>query len=124
VGCDSFAENWRSIGETYCQYSGYNYDCGVVNDMAASLYADFVVCSACTWDEVFSAFLLDDESRQRWLRDIQYARKGFYSASAQVYPRSHVGGLSSSTASSYFLGVEAGLATLRMSSTSMYVMLK
>ena len=124
VGCDRFADNWRTIGEMYCQYSGYNLDCRGVNQMAASLYADFVVCPACTWGEVFGAFLLDDESRQRWLRNIQYARKGYYSTSAQVYPRSHIGGLSSSTANSYFFGVQAGLAMLRMDSTSMYTILK
>lgn len=124
VGCDYFADNWRSIGETYCQYSRYNLDCTGVNNMAASLYADFVVCPSCTYDEVFSAFLLDDSSRQRWLRDIQYARTGYSLAAAQVYPRSHIGGLSSWTANAYFFGVEAGLATLRMSTTSMYVMRK
>ncbi len=124
IGCDRFADNWRSIGETYCQYSGFNYDCKGVNEMAASLYADFVVCPACTYGEVFGAFLLDDPSRQRWLRDIQYARKGYYSASAQVHPRPYIGSLSSSTANSFFIGVQAGLAMLRMDSTSMYVNLR
>lgn len=120
VGCDHFADNWRSIGETYCRYSGFNYDCGGVNQLAASLYADFVVCPSCTYGEVFGAFLLDDESRQRWLRNIQYARTGYFSSAAQVYPRGNVGGLSSSTANSYFIGVQAGLAISRMNSTSMY----
>ena len=123
VGCDHFADNWRSIGETYCRYSGFNYDCRGVNDMAASLYADFVVCPTCTYGEVFSAFLLDDESRQRWLRNIQYARTGYFSPAAQVHPRGNVGGLSSSTANSYFVGVQAGLAMLRMNSTSKYTIL-
>ena len=68
--------------------------------------------------------LLDDPSRQRWLRDIQYARKGYYSASAQVHPRPYIGSLSSSTANSFFIGVQAGLAMLRMDSTSMYVNLR
>ena len=99
------------------------YDCRGVNDMAASLYADFVVCPACTYGEVFSAFLLDDESRQRWLRNIQYARTGYFSPTAQVHPRGNVGGLSGSTANSYFFGVQAGLARLRMNSTSMYTIL-
>ena len=124
VGCDHFADNWRSIGDTYCQYSGYNLDCRGVNNMAASLYADFVVCPSCTWGEVFSAFLLPDATRQSWLRSIQYSRRGYFSAAAQVYPRSSTSGLSGSTVNAYFLGVEAGLATLRMDTTSMYINLK
>lgn len=123
VGCDHFADNWRSIGEMYCQYSGFNYDCKGVNQMAASLYADFVVCPSCTYGEVFGAFLLEDGARQQWLRNIQHARNGYFSATAQVYPRNHIRGLSNSALDAYFVGVQAGLATLRMNTTSMYVML-
>ena len=91
--------------------------------MAASLYADFVVCPSCTYGEVFGAFLLEDGARQEWLQNMQRARKGFYSPTAQVYPRNHVAGLRSSAVDAYFVGVQAGLATLRMNTTSMYIML-
>ncbi len=124
VGCDSLAENWRTIGEMYCRYSLYNLDCEGINDVTASLYADFVVCPACTYDEVFSAFSLEDGSRQRWLRNIQYAREGYYAPTALVYPRSHVFGVSVGSANAYFFGLEAALANLRLSSTSIYVIRK
>lgn len=123
VGCDRFADNWRSIGEMYCQYSGFNYDCKGVNEMTASLYADFVVCPSCSYGEVFGAFLLEDGARQEWLQRIQYKRKGYFSPAAQVYPRNHITGLRSSAVDAYFGGVQAGLATLRMNTTAMYVLL-
>ena len=75
------------------------------------------------FDVVFGAFLLEDGARQNWLRNIQFSRKGYYSATAQVYPRNHIGGVSGSGLDAYFVGVQAGLATLRLNTTSMYVML-
>lgn len=122
VGCNNFSENFKRIGDMYCMYSQYNYDCTMVNDVAASLYADFVLCPSCTWDEVFGAYFLDDESRQNWLRGMQYGKTGFYSMTTQVIPRDYIGTVSSSVSNSYFLGLQAGFAVLR--SRSMYINLK
>ena len=121
-GCDRFAENFRTIGEMYCQYSGFNYDCGAVQTVARSLYADFAMCPSCTWDEVFGAFLLDDVSRQDYLRDMQSRRTGRLSLVTNVIPRNHIGSLNGSVLNSYFIGLQAGFA--RMRTTSMYVMRK
>lgn len=119
IGCDHFAANWQAIGETYCEYSTFNYDCTAVQTVAESLYADFAVCPSCSWGEIFGAFLLDDQSRQDWLRRIQNARGGNYLSTVRVLPRDHISGLSGASLNSYFSGVQAGLSLLR--STSMYV---
>jgi hypothetical protein len=121
-GCDRFAENFRSIGETYCQYSGFDYDCGAVQNVARSLYADFAMCPSCTWDEVLGAFLLDDVSRQDYLRDMQSRRTGHLSLVTKVIPRNYIGPLSGSVLNSYFMGLQAGFT--RMRTTAMYVNLR
>jgi len=120
VGCNRFVENFNKIGETYCMYSEFNFDCSTLNDVTASLYADFVSCPSCTWDEVFGAFFMDDESRRNWLSRMQYGKTGFYPMNTQVIPRNHIGPVSSSVSNSYFLGLRAGFSALR--STSMYMM--
>ena len=89
VGCNSFVENFERIGEMQCMYSEFNFDCRTLNDVTASLYADFVLCPSCTWDEVFGAFFMDDESRQNWLRRMQYGKTGSFSFATQVIPRNH-----------------------------------
>ncbi len=121
-GCDRFAENFRTIGETYCRYSGFYYDCGAVQAVARSLYADFTMCPSCTWDEVFGGFLLDDASHQNYLRDMQSRRTGHLSMVTNVIPRNHIGSLNGSVLSSYFIGLQAGFS--RMKTTSMYVIRK
>ena len=121
VGCNRFVENFEAIGEMYCKYSGFNIDCTPLKDVTASLYADFLVCPSCSWDEVFGAFFMEDGSRQNWLRRMQYGKRGFYSTTNWVLPRNHIGTFSSSVVNSYFMGLQAGFAAMR--TTSMYTML-
>lgn len=120
VGCNRFAENFKNIGEMYCKYSGFNIDCEPMKDVTESLYADFLLCPSCSWDEIFGAFLMADDSRQDWLRRMQYGKMGFYSATTQVIPRNHIGTLGGSVLNSYFQGLQAGFAAQR--SMVMYVM--
>lgn len=118
-GCDNLAAGIRWYGEMSCRYSGFNYDCGDVQTVARSLYADFVMCPSCTFDEVFGAFLLEDSARGNFLRDMQYRRTGNWSLLTTVVPRNHVGTFSNSVLNSYFVGVQAGFRLMR--TTSMYV---
>jgi hypothetical protein len=121
-GCDRFAKNFRTIGEMYCQNSGFYYDCAAVQDVARSLYADFAMCPSCSWDEVFGAFLLDDVSRQNYLQTMQYRKGGYLSTVTSVIPRNQISTLDSTVLNSYFVGLQAGFTLLR--TTSMSVMMK
>lgn len=122
AGCDSFAANFRRIGEMYCAYSGFNYDCGIVADVTMSLAADFLICPACTYDEVLGAFLLEDGVRGGFLRDMQYRRRGYLATTTSILPRNHLGALNASVMNSYFSGLQAGFTMLR--TTAMYRSLK
>ena len=121
-GCDRFAENFDRIGEMYCQYSGYDYDCDPVQSVAQSLYADFAICPSCTWDEVLGVFLLEDGARGEYLRNMQYWRAGHLSLVTSVLPRNQIGRLDSSVLNSYFMGLQAGFDAVQ--TISMYVNLK
>lgn len=121
-GCDHFAENFKRIGEMYCRYSGFYYDCDPVQSVAESLYADFVICPSCSWDEVFGAFLMEDSVRENFLRQMQIGKMGHLSAVVDVIPRNHIGALSPAILNSYFVGLQAGFSTL--TTTTRYTSLK
>lgn len=122
IGCNTFVENFERIGELYCIGSGFDYDCRTVTDVARSLAGDFLICPACTWDEVISAFLLDDESRQSFLRNMQYRKRGYLATTVNVLPRNQIGSLGTSVLDSYFTGLQAGFTAVE--TTSMSIRLK
>lgn len=119
IGCNALVENFERIGELYCAGSGYNYDCSTVTEVARSLATDLLICPACTWDEVFGAFLLDDASRQQYLRYMQYRKRGYLAATTNVVGRNHIGSFGASVLNSYFMGLQAGFTAVETTTMSM-----
>ena len=122
ANCDEFFENLSRIGEVYCTYSTYYYDCSPVQQMTRSIAADFAICPGCTFDEVMGAFFLVDDVRQEYLRQMQQRRWGRFAAMTDVVRRDHIATFDSSIVSSYFLGLQAGFA--RMSTRTIYYSIK
>jgi len=120
--CENFDDLLNDIMAIYC-IAG-EYVCDDVIRMAASLYTDFTICAACSSDQIFSAFLLEDSARQDYLRRMQRRITGIRASSRPVSPRSHLGLLNAFVLNSYFLGQQAGYDLLRSASTSMYVIRK
>lgn len=115
TGCDAMSGAVSWYGELSCAYSTYYYDCAPVVDVARSLATDFLMCPACTYDEVFGAFLMSDGAREDFLLRMQYQKQGFLGATLHMSPRDHIGTLSASVLNSYFMGVQAGLQLLQTS---------
>lgn len=113
-GCSSAADFLDWYGEMQCKYSGFyvDYCWEPVNDVAKSIATDFLICPACTYDEVFGAFLLEDGARGEYLRMMQYDRWGRFAVETQVLPRNHIGALDASVVNSYFIGLQAGFQLL------------
>ena len=104
--CADFRGLAEDIAAVYC-IAG-EYVCDFVDDVSLSLLRDFQICSKCTPDEVFGAFLMIDTLREDYLRRIQRGRGGELSA-LSVLPRNHIGPLPVSVLDSYFVGQQAGL---------------
>ena len=122
TNCDGFFANLERIGEIYCQYSTYDYDCRPVEQVTRSIAADFAICPGCTFDEVLGGFFLVDEVRQEYLRGIQRSRWGRLAARTSVVRRDHIATFSSSVVNSYFVGLQAGFS--RLATRTLYTRLK
>ncbi len=122
TNCDSFFASLERIGEIYCQYSTYDYDCRPVAEVTRSIAADFSICPGCTFDEVMGGFFLVDEVRQEYLRGIQRSRWGRLAAMTNVVRRDHIATFDSSVVNSYYLGLQAGFS--RLASKTIYTSLK
>lgn len=122
TNCDAFFTKLSQIGEIYCEYSTYEYDCRPLEEMTRSIAADFSVCPGCTFDEIMGAFFLVDEARQDYLRKIQLNRWGQLAAMTRVVRRDHLGTFDTSIVNSYYQGLQAGFALL--DTRVMYTMMK
>ncbi|HSG66317.1 MAG TPA: hypothetical protein VLD39_15000, partial [Gammaproteobacteria bacterium] len=121
-GCNSAAQKLRWFGEMQCAYSGFYVDCSTVVSVARSIATDFLICPACTFDEVLGAYLLEDGARGEYLRAMQYRKWGRFAVTTQVLSRNHIGKLDASVVDSYFAGLQAGFQILK--STQVYRSLK
>jgi hypothetical protein len=121
-GCNSAADALRWYGEMQCAYSTYYVDCSPAVSVAKSIATDFLICPACTYDEVLGAFFLEDGARQDYLRDMQSRKWGRLAVTTQVLARNHLGAMDASITNSYFMGLQAGFQILK--STQIYRSLK
>jgi hypothetical protein len=122
TNCDGFFQSLYRIGEIYCEYSTYDYDCRPVSQMTRSIAADFAMCPGCTFDEVMGAFFLVDDVRESYLRGMQQSRWGRLASRARVIRRDHLGRFDASVVNSYYQGLQAGFALLN--SRVIYTMMK
>jgi hypothetical protein len=122
TNCDAFFEKLSQLGEIYCEYSTYYYDCRPVQEMTRSIAADFSICPGCTFDEIMGGFFLVDDAREDYLRRIQRSRWGRLATMTQVVRRDHLGIFDASVVNSYYQGLQAGFSLLN--SRVMYTMMK
>lgn len=122
TNCDAFFASLSRIGEIYCEYSTYDYDCRPVSEMTRSIAADFSLCPGCTFDEVIGAFFLADDIRESYLRRVQQSRWGRLASLTRVVRRDHLGSFDSSIVDSYYQGLQAGFSLL--DSRVIYTMMK
>jgi hypothetical protein len=104
--CENFRQILETTAQVYCMAG--EYICESVATARTSLVRDFQICPTCWPDEIFGAYLMDDLSRERYLREMQWRRAGSLGNEVYVLPRDQLGEFSSSLVDAYFAGLLTG----------------